>query len=88
MARDTERYVYLYVGIPRDSETYQKLLDDVEETGVAAPKLLAVRIADFYRQMTTTIARPASSQTKDLPEEGMDEDVALMNANAVLDEWG
>lgn len=91
MARDTDRYVYLYVGIPRDSETYQKLLADADETGLSVPKVLAVRIADFYRQLLTSASavKPTLPHRKrEEPEGEMDEDLATLNANAVLDEWG
>ena len=87
MARDTERNVYIYVGIPRDSETYQELLRDLKETGLTPPKLLAVRIADFYRRTNTTITRQVQSQKSEAPEE-INEDVAALNASAALDEWG
>ncbi len=93
MARDTQKYAYFYVGIPRDSETLQKLLQDVEETGETVPRLLAVRIADFYRQTftvvsTRTVQPPALNITEDPEEETTQLDLAAINANAALDEWG
>ena len=94
MARDTERYVYLTIGIPRDSETLQQFLHDAKECGMQRelPKLLMVRIADFYKQTATTLpTRSAPSsviKATEAPEETMNEDIAALNANAALDEWG
>ncbi len=88
MARDTERYVYLTVGIPRDSETLQKFLQDAKECGMLRelPKLLFTRMVDFYRQTNTT--RAMQPDSVEAPLEVMNEDLAAINANAALDEWG
>ncbi len=93
MSRDTERYAYFTVGIPRDSETYQKLLQDAQETGKqdAIASLLTVRIADFYKLTTTTLttrAVPSPEQVEEPEEETTHLDLAAINANAALDEWG
>ncbi len=88
MARDTGKYVYFTVGILRDSETLQKLLQDARESSMPneIAKVLGLRIADFYRQTNTIRAMQPNSV--EAPLEMMNEDIAAQNANAALDEWG
>ncbi len=90
MARDTERYAYFTIGIPRDSETLEKLLQDAKDTGMldTIAKLLAVRITDFYKQTNTTIVTRAPQAQKVEEPETTQLDIAAQNANAALDEWG
>ncbi len=91
MARDTKRYAYFTIGIPRDSETFQKLLQDVQETGMQdmIARLLVVRIADFYLQTNTAIpTRTTQPNPVEAPPETTNEDMAALNAQAALDEWG
>jgi len=52
MGRDRTRNAYFTVGIPLDSETYQALKAETEETGISIPQLIAVRITDWYRYAT------------------------------------
>jgi len=90
-SRDTKRYAYFTMGIPRGSETLEKLRHDAEEMGMqdAIARLLAVRIADFYRQTNTAIpTRTIPSQPIEAPPETINEDMAALNAQAALDEWG
>lgn len=49
MPRDPNRNVYVTIGIPRESATYDALLADAGETGLTVPQLIATRIADWYR---------------------------------------
>ncbi len=90
MARDTERYAYFTVGILRDSETLQKLLQDARESSMPneIAKVLGLRIADFYRQTNTALTRATQPDSVEAPLEVMNEDLAAINANAALDEWG
>jgi len=89
MARDTERYAYFTIGIPRDSETLEKLLHDAKECGMqdAIARLLVVRLTDFYKQTSTTIPTRAPQVQKVEEPETTQLDIAAQNANAALDEW-
>jgi hypothetical protein len=49
MPRDFARNLYVTVGFPRDSQTYQALLAEMAETGLALSQVIAVRLADYYR---------------------------------------
>ena len=49
MPRDPSRNVYVTIGIPRDSATYDALVADSAETGLTLAQLIATRIADWYR---------------------------------------
>lgn len=49
MARNTDKNAYWYVGIPKHSLTYQRLVADANDKGVSVPTLIAMRIDDFYK---------------------------------------
>ena len=90
MARDTKRNAYYYVGIPRSSQTYQKLLQEAQETGISIPQLIGLRVSDWYKGNGAHVERsstPAQTEVKDEIVEETYEEVAASNANAALDEW-
>ena len=48
MPRNTERYAYFNVGIPKGSETHLRLLAEARESGVPPVQVIALRLADYY----------------------------------------
>jgi hypothetical protein len=59
MPRDSSRNLYITIGMPRDSDTLRRLLEEVTETGIALSQIVVVRLTDYYRQRTSA---PASTQ--------------------------
>jgi hypothetical protein len=55
MPRDFARNLYVTVGIPRESQMYQALCQEMAETGLALSQVIAVRLADYYRSGTLTM---------------------------------
>ena len=49
MARDTGHNAYHTVGFPKDSATYQRLVQEATESNLSIPSLVALRVADWYR---------------------------------------
>jgi hypothetical protein len=49
MSRDSLRNIYVTLGIPRDSQLYQSLLQEMAETGLTLSQIMVVRLADYYR---------------------------------------
>ena len=99
MARNTDKNAYWYVGIPRHSATYQRLLTDAKNKGISVPALIAVRIDDFYTGLAHPALAPVSTETRqgqsvaaatEGEEEAVPEEVKQeeMNAFAALDAWG
>ncbi len=60
MPRDSSRNLYITFGLPRDSDTLRRLLEEATETGVALSQVVVMRLADYYRQRTSA---PASADT-------------------------
>lgn len=58
MARNTDQNAYWYVGMPRTSTAYQRLTQDAKEKGVSVPKLIAMRIDDFYKYGVHSVSSP------------------------------
>lgn len=91
MARNTDQNAYWYVGIPRESATYQRLVQDAREKGVSVPKLIAMRIDDFYKYGVHSvnvppvepapILPPQEQSTGDLPNQ------EELNALSALENW-
>ena len=86
MARNTDQNAYWYVGIPRDTITYRQLVQDSKDKGVSIPKLIAMRIDDFYKYGVHSVNAPMelppipldTEQKSDLSQEEL-------NALAFLD---
>ena len=89
MARNTDQNAYWYVGIPRESATYQRLVQDAREKGVSIPKLIAMRIDDFYKYGVHSVNSPVVKPPPlPLPEEQKsDLNQEELNALAALDNW-
>jgi len=90
MARDHKKYAYFYVAIPRDTVTYEKVMNDAKEAGMEneTAKMLATRIRDWYNLDTRSVAgaaavtqSPLALEPKTMP------DNSAANASAALDEW-
>jgi hypothetical protein len=56
MPRDRNKKVYVTIGIQRDSATYAALLADCHETGLSLARLIATRLADWYRPGVAAMA--------------------------------
>ncbi len=90
MARNTEKNAPFVITIPRDSQMYQELLRDSQETGISIPKLVVLRCADWYRRGSQGGTTPApSAQGIAQPDNEEDESSSQMeaNADAALDAW-
>jgi hypothetical protein len=95
MARNTDKNAYWYVGIPRHSPTYQRLLADAKDKGVSVPTLIAMRIDDIYKGIAGVASEEslsemtASEEVEEVPpsaETKSDQEEA--NALAALEAWG
>lgn len=82
-ASDKENHVYYNVGIPFNSHVYQKLLRDAQETGMDIPKLLVLRLGDYYHKRRTPVSKPVST-TPVMPYIATR---ARVNAMAALKYW-
>lgn len=50
MARDNKKYVYLTIGILRNSETHQSLLADADEHNTKQlPTVAGIRLSEYYQ---------------------------------------
>jgi hypothetical protein len=92
MARDTENKAFYSVGIPKDSQTYQKLLQDARESGISVAKLIALRVADWYKMggqvmVMPQMVSPSGEPVIEEPEPEEDFSQADLNADAALDAW-
>lgn len=90
MARNTDQNAYWYVGIPRESATYQRLAQDAREKGVSIPKLIAMRIDDFYKYGVHSVNVPPAVELPPVPlpeEQKSDLNQEELNALAALDNW-
>ncbi len=67
MPRDSSRNLYITIGIPRDSDTLRRLLEEVTETGVALSQVVVMRLADYYRQRTGAAASADTSPPRASP---------------------
>lgn len=87
--RNKEKYVYLTIGIFRDSQTYKDLLADAEQHNTKhLPTVAGIRLGDYYsmkRHGITSVSVQPSEQPKE--ESNSYTDVALSNALAAGDEW-
>lgn len=91
MARNTDQNAYWYVGIPRKSATYQRLAQDASEKGVSIPKLIAMRIDDFYKYGPHSVNLPAVEAPSEPPVVAEEQTTELcqeeLNALAALENW-
>lgn len=92
MARNTDQNAYWYVGIPRESATYQRLMQDAKEKGVSIPKLIAMRIDDFYKYGAHSVNVPTPVEPAPVlpPQEqttGGPPNQEELNALAALENW-
>lgn len=81
MARDKEKYAYFPVGIPRDSDTYRKLMKDAENTGSEISRLIVTRLSDYYAGIHSAAPVVQEPEVKQPPAS------AKSNALASMDEW-
>ncbi len=92
MARDNKKYVYLTIGILRDSDIHQALLRDAEEHNTKQlPTLASIRLGDYYRLkqqgMLHSLSSHAETQealarmSSDFPND------LASNASAADDAW-
>lgn len=94
MARNTENKAFFYVGIPRDSQTYQALSQESRESGISIAKLLLLRAGDYYKTRGQVVVMPQAGSTQQGNTDEViqiDEDEftqADLNADAALDTWG
>ena len=100
MARDTEKFDYYTVSIPKNTRMSELLKQDAEDTGRTSEigSLLSVRIADYYLLRNSlihqsSIAVPAQHAHKEEVEEPVvEKKTELMpngksNALKALGEW-
>jgi hypothetical protein len=92
MARDTGRNTYHTVGFPKDSATYQRLVQEAMESNLSIPSLIALRVADWYR-LSVSGTLPHSSSVPDQAvaiareEQAKDTSQARANAEAAARAW-
>lgn len=92
MARNNKKYVYLTIGILRDSETHQALLKDAEEHSTKQlPTLASIRLGDYYRLKQQGMLHTPSShvETQEAIQRmssDFTDDLAL-NADAADNAW-
>lgn len=94
MARDNKKYVYLTIGILRNSETHKALVADAEEHNTKQiPTIAGIRLSEYYqlkRLGLLGVAGPAdrSSMTRVADDTVGDElSDALANAEEADDAW-
>ena len=92
MARNTDNKAFYYVGIARDSETYQMLLKDAREYSISVGKLLVLRAGDYYKSrgqaVTASQTMPAQQDDEIMQIEEDEFTQADRNADSALDAWG
>jgi hypothetical protein len=88
--RDTKKYIYLTIGILRDSQTHKDLLADAQEHNTKhLPTVAGIRLGDYYgmrREGIAKVGAPVPAQSNE--EHASYTNVALSNAVAASDEWG
>lgn len=93
MARNTDVNAYFYVGIPRNSTTYHRLLADAKRKGISVPALIAVRIDDFYEYGSHPLTPVAAQTELDVAPSAINAPATdevnqeELNAAAALDAW-
>lgn len=95
MSRDPSRNAYHTVGFPRDSATYQQLIQEAAESNLNVPSLIALRVADWYRLIASGVL-PVVAQSPNAPgrktapvreKRAGNEVQARANAEAAAEAW-
>ncbi len=86
--KDREKYIYLTIGIPRDSSTHKALLADAEEHNTKQlPTIVSVRLGDYYRMRQQAITVIPYEQAKSTESNEGPSVEALSNAAEADDAW-
>ena len=100
MARDTQKYRYFTVAVPRDSLVLERIAAEARESGVPEAAIILVRLLDYYRaggsakpstEVTLTglsvIQAPTQEQSIAIPGEvEQNSEMTTDNVLAFLDE--
>lgn len=89
MTRNTQKYVYITIGMLRNGPTHQALVADAEAHNTKhLPTIANIRLSQFYelRQsgLLGAFVLPSSSDANSVQEQ---EDTVTANAQAALDAW-
>jgi hypothetical protein len=96
MARDNKKYVYLTIGILRNSETHKALLADAEEHNTKQlPTIAGIRLSEYYQlKRNGLLNMSVSSQKADAQDPVLENDTvgeefsdAMSNAADADDAW-
>ena len=96
MARDTEKFEYYTVSVPKHSRVLTLLKQDAEDTGKEIGSLLSMRIADYYLQRNGMIFQTSAAPVVSQPVEAQEstptpQEAAMSNgkkrAAKSLKEW-
>lgn len=93
MARNNKKYVYLTIGILRDSETHRSLLADAEEHNTKQlPTIAGIRLSEYYQLKRKGLLGVSNLQDIQAQEHtrdtiGDDFSDAMSNAAEADDAW-
>jgi|ERR1041385_788395 hypothetical protein len=79
MARNPKKYVYLTIGILRDSQTHKDLIADAEEHNTKhLPTVAGIRLSEYYRLrrqglLGTVPTSQDMPSTQDIPNDTSDD---------------
>jgi len=86
--RDSKKYVYLTIGILRDSQTHLDLKADAEECNTKQlPTVAALRLGDYYRMRREGLPMVPASSLKSSTNSADDTMNALSNAAEANNAW-
>lgn len=96
MARDTDKYVYVEVALPKASPSTQKIVAESEESGVALRVLVKQAVHTVYRDDDTSKPQPTTPRrsVKRAPKPRAQQsgdtvsDASISTADAFLDDEG
>ena len=61
MPRNTKKFEYVTVGIPRNSPVLRHLKAEASQSGTPLSKLIPVKLADYYRGVPPSTVEPTQT---------------------------
>lgn len=88
MARNSQKYVYLTIGILRNGPTHKALQADAEEhNSKHLPVIANIRLSQFYEMRSSGLLGAIALSSEVAPERQQLEDELSVNASAAIDAW-
>lgn len=77
MPKNTKKFAYFTIALPLDSEAYGELAEESQQTGTSIPKLVPVKLREYYRlrkQPPLLLAPVATSSSPSSPHQTQGEE--------------